>query len=104
MQQAAHRARSGAAVRPPARRVRIVGLTRVGPDERGRGQSGRAPGACGHGGPELDALTASSRLDAGWSFFKELKDHGRATAKTWLNENYDAIGVRSTLNLKAALA
>ena len=57
-----------------------------------------------HGGRELDAFTASSRLNAGWSFFKELKDHGRATAKTWLTENYDAIGVRSTLDLKAALA
>jgi NTE family protein len=56
------------------------------------------------GGAKLDAFAASSRLNAEWSFFKELKDLGRATAKKWLAKNYDAIGVRSTLDLKAAYA
>jgi NTE family protein len=54
------------------------------------------------GGAELDAFTAASRLNADWSFFKELKDLGRASAKAWLKKNYDAIGERSTLDLKAA--
>lgn len=54
------------------------------------------------GGEKLDAFAASSRLNAEWSFFKELKDLGRATAKRWLAKNFDAIGVRSTLDLKAA--
>jgi NTE family protein len=52
------------------------------------------------GGERLDAFTASSRLNAEWSFFKELKNLGRATAKKWLAENYDAIGVRATLDLQ----
>jgi NTE family protein len=54
------------------------------------------------GDEKLDAYTASSRLNAEWSFFKELKDLGRATAKRWLARNYDAIGARSTLDLRAA--
>jgi NTE family protein len=54
------------------------------------------------GGEMLDAFTASSRLAAEWSFFKELKDLGRSAAKKWLTDNYDLIGVRATLDLKAA--
>jgi NTE family protein len=54
------------------------------------------------GGEKLDAFAASTRLKADWSFFKELKNLGRATTRHWLAENYDAIGVRGTLDLKAA--
>ena len=54
------------------------------------------------GGAKLDAFTASSHLCAEWSFFQELKDLGRTTAQEWLAENYDAIGVRGTLNLRTA--
>ena len=54
------------------------------------------------GGEKLDAYAASSRLNAEWSFFQELSELGRATAKKWLAENYDAVGVRGTLDLKAA--
>jgi NTE family protein len=54
------------------------------------------------GGADLDAFAASSRLNADWSFFKELKDLGRASAKAWLKKNYNAVGLRSTLDLKAA--
>jgi NTE family protein len=56
------------------------------------------------GGEKLDAFAASSRLNAEWTFFKELKDLGRAATKKWLAKNFDAIGVRSTLDLKAAYA
>jgi NTE family protein len=55
-----------------------------------------------HGGAELDAYTASSRLNAEWGFFKQLKDLGRASARKWLAETYDDIGNRSTLDLRAA--
>jgi NTE family protein len=54
------------------------------------------------GGEALDGYAASSRLNAEWSFFKELKDLGRAAAKGWLTMNYDAIGTQSTLDLKMA--
>jgi NTE family protein len=56
------------------------------------------------GGEKLDAFTASSRLNADWTFFKELKDLGRAAAKAWLKANYEAIGVAGTLDLTAAYA
>jgi NTE family protein len=55
-----------------------------------------------HGGRRLDEYTASSRLNADWAFFKELKDLGRAAARRWLRENYEAIGERSTLDLPQA--
>ena len=55
-----------------------------------------------HGGRKLDEHTAASRLNAEWGFFKELKDLGRATARQWLSETYDAIGERSTLDLRRA--
>ena len=54
------------------------------------------------GGEKLDAFAASTRLNADWSFFEELKDLGRTAAKAWLRKNYAAIGARSTLDLKAA--
>ena len=52
------------------------------------------------GEEKLAKLTASSCLIGKWSFFEELKDLGRATAKNWLARNYDAVGVRGTLSLK----
>jgi len=55
-----------------------------------------------HGGAKLDAYAASSRLDARWEFFKRLKDLGRAAARTWLSENYEALGRESTLDLSNA--
>jgi NTE family protein len=55
-----------------------------------------------HGGLALDEFTASSRLDARWEFFKQLKDLGRAAARQWLTENYQAIGRESTLDLREA--
>lgn len=53
-----------------------------------------------HGGLELDEFTASSRLDARWGFFKQLKDMGRSAARQWLAENYPAVGRKSTLHLR----
>ncbi|MCG7391582.1 patatin-like phospholipase family protein [Microvirga sp. ACRRW] len=55
-----------------------------------------------HGGPELDAYAASSRFNARWDFFKKLKDLGRASARAWLQKNYQALGQESTLDLSNA--
>ncbi len=55
-----------------------------------------------HGGVALDEFTASSRLNAQWAFFKELKNLGRSAARQWLEENYYAIGQESTLDLRQA--
>lgn len=55
-----------------------------------------------NGGRKIDAYTADTRLKAELSFFIELRDLGRASAKEWLAENYDAIGQRATLDLRAA--
>lgn len=52
-----------------------------------------------HGGPKLEAFAASSRMNAGWDFFKELRDLGRAAARSWLSDHYEAIGSHSTLDL-----
>jgi NTE family protein len=55
-----------------------------------------------NGGRKIDAFTASTRLNADYDFFVELRDLGRGTAQAWLAEHYDAIGERATLDLKAA--
>lgn len=56
------------------------------------------------GGERLDAYTASSRLNAEWGFFQELRDLGREAGQAWLEQNYAAIGRRSTLDLRRAYA
>jgi len=52
----------------------------------------------------LDDFEASSRLNAEWDFFRRLRDAGRKTTRKWLKANYDDIGVRGTLNLRAAVS
>lgn len=49
---------------------------------------------------ELKPLQASSKLNAEWAFLTELRDLGRQTAKDWLDQNFDAIGKRSTIDLR----
>jgi NTE family protein len=56
------------------------------------------------GGEKLERFAASSRLNAEWSFLQELRDLGRAAAREWLAENYDAVGVHATLDLRSAYA
>jgi NTE family protein len=51
----------------------------------------------------LDDYDAASRQKAEWDFFVRLRDAGRRTAQTWLTTNYDAIGMRGTLDLQGAL-
>jgi len=55
------------------------------------------------GDGKLESFGAASKTDVAWSFLTTLRDLGREAAKAWLAENYDSIGVRSTLDLDRAL-
>ncbi len=46
-------------------------------------------------------LNASSKLNAEWSFLEHLFDLGRKSALSWIETNYDAIGERSTVDVRA---
>ena len=50
---------------------------------------------------EVKDLVASSKLNAEWTYLRLLFDLGREWADAWLDENFDAIGHRSTLDLDA---
>jgi NTE family protein len=52
---------------------------------------------------ELDDYEASSKRNAQWDFFVQLRDAGRRAARSWLAAHYEAIGVRGTLDLQSAL-
>ena len=45
-------------------------------------------------------FTASSRLNADWSFLTNLFDNGRDRADAWLAANFGRIGVESTVDLE----
>jgi NTE family protein len=49
----------------------------------------------------LKPLQASSKVNAEWRFLKHLHDIGREAAKAWEAENFDAIGQRSSIDLRA---
>ena len=46
-------------------------------------------------------LGVASKLNADWDFLIGLRDAGREQAGAWINTNYDAIGSRSTVDIKA---
>jgi NTE family protein len=50
---------------------------------------------------ELRELSVSSKLNAEWAFLKHLHDVGYRTTEAWLNENYEFLGNRSTLDIDA---
>lgn len=50
---------------------------------------------------EMSDFGAASKLNANWAFLTHLRDLGRASAGVWLDETFDAIGERSTIDLKA---
>ena len=50
---------------------------------------------------ELKPLGASSKLNAEWAFLTHLFDIGRRAADSWLEQHYDALGRRSTLDIRA---
>ena len=44
-------------------------------------------------------LSASSKVNAEWAFLEYLRDLGRTAASDWLDEHFDAVGDRPTLDL-----
>jgi len=51
----------------------------------------------------LDDFGAASKLKANWAFFAKLHEIGRDAAFRFLDEHFDAIGERGTLDLRAAI-
>ncbi len=49
---------------------------------------------------QIHDLNASSKINADWDFFLFLKDLGRKEADHWLQENWNDIGERSTVNIR----
>ena len=47
----------------------------------------------------MAALGVSSKYNADWDFLCFLRDKGRAEAEAWLNDNYDHIGQRSSIDI-----
>jgi NTE family protein len=50
------------------------------------------------GAGKLETFDASTKLDVTWTLLTTLRDIGRANARAWLAEHFDAIGQRSTLD------
>jgi len=48
----------------------------------------------------LADLKVASKFNNDWGFLTDLRDRGRDTADLWLKENYDRIGVESTVDLR----
>jgi NTE family protein len=49
----------------------------------------------------LKPLGASSKMNVEWDFLTKLRDMGRQTATEWLDQNFDAIGHESSVDLRA---
>ncbi len=43
---------------------------------------------------------AASKINAEWAFLEYLFDRGRSAASEWLETNFDAIGKRSTVDIR----
>ena len=56
-----------------------------------------------HVDTEVQDLSASSKLNAEWAYLMMLFERGRSWADGWLAENFDRIGVSSTLDLTEVL-
>jgi hypothetical protein len=44
-----------------------------------------------------------TKFNVSWPFLQHLRDLGREDARDWLEQNFDAIGVESTLDIDHAL-
>jgi NTE family protein len=55
------------------------------------------------GAGRLETFNAATKNDVSWPFLQLLRDLGRSDAKAWLAENFDRIGVESTLDMDKAL-
>lgn len=56
------------------------------------------------GGENMTALDASSKVNTEWTFLTHLFDKGRDVASGWLDENFDKIGERSSVDVGAMFA
>ena len=57
-----------------------------------------------HGDEPLKSMLASSKVNAEWRFLTTLKDLGREAADAWLKAHYDAVGVRSSVDIREMFA
>ncbi len=48
---------------------------------------------------KMRAFGASSKSNTNWTFLQSLHKIGRAAADKWLEDNFDAIGQRSSVNI-----
>lgn len=48
-------------------------------------------------------LSSASKFSTDWGFLTNLKERGRNVANEWLEENFDDIGVRSSVNIRAII-
>jgi NTE family protein len=53
---------------------------------------------------EMLKLSASSKMNAEWTFLTHLHDVGHDAASCWLDEHFDSIGQRSSLDIRSLLA
>ncbi len=49
----------------------------------------------------LADLTVASKFSVDWGFLSALKDRGRKIANSWLVEHFDAVGERSSVDIRA---
>ena len=49
----------------------------------------------------MRGLGSASKLDPDWGFLRELCEHGRNVADTWIAQNFDRIGKESTFDIRA---
>lgn len=49
----------------------------------------------------LSDLSVNSKFSSDWGFLQMLRDRGRISAAEWIDENFDSIGLRSTVDLTA---
>jgi NTE family protein len=49
----------------------------------------------------IRSLAASSKMNTDWKFLTHLFERGRELADAWLTENFDRIGVATTIDLKS---
>jgi NTE family protein len=50
---------------------------------------------------DLGHLGIESKLDPSWDHLTDLRDRGRARAEEWLEQNFAALGKRSTVDIRA---
>lgn len=76
---------------------RLVDQKKLGPPDYERPFIHRIDGA-----EPMKMFSAASKMDASWDSLISMRDIGREAARQWLAAHYDDIGIRDTLDLRAA--